>query len=361
MHIQLQYPFYMNNNIDVFISRNKADAALAKKLHDYLLKKGLKVFDSDINLPKIGISDYRKAIDTALEETQHMVIVASSRHSLESEWVEAEWGLFINEKRSGRKKGNILTVIAGDMTIQQLPASLRYYEVVPYDEGCFEKVLAYVKNGNIDRDQQTNQTTADRIPGNRIIGTKPFNNLRLAYISLLAIFSILCGVYFFGRHLKSDQTPHPPPIDPRSNSSNKIPEIKAPFTDTSKDGKQSKKQPQLPPIATEVHTRRTTLSPQTPASHDLNGATYSSGDKSYDDRLRFFNATANTVQIQGKIDGTQIDAVASISGNNIIIVAEKSSCTGSLTLAHHDSVLLGSIMAKDQRQPFETFEWKRKY
>ena len=65
--------------------------------------------------------------------------------NVRSTWVEAEWGLFINEKRSDRKTGNLLTLIVGRMSIADLPPSLRYYEVIPSGPDAFERVFGYVE------------------------------------------------------------------------------------------------------------------------------------------------------------------------------------------------------------------------
>ena len=85
------------------------------------------------------------AIDEALDAAKHMVLVTSRPENVRSPWVEAEWGLFINEKRSGIKTGNLLTVIIGDMQPRDLPASLRYYEVIQMKPGALEKILQYVR------------------------------------------------------------------------------------------------------------------------------------------------------------------------------------------------------------------------
>jgi hypothetical protein len=130
--------------LDVFISRKSADKALANELYRYFVSKGLTVFESDETLPKLGSSDYRKAIDQALDDCKHMVVVGSSIEHIASSWVEAEWGFYIGEKRAGRKKGNILTVITSNLEIKDLPASLRYYEVVLFGKENFDRICAYV-------------------------------------------------------------------------------------------------------------------------------------------------------------------------------------------------------------------------
>lgn len=129
----------------VFISAKSADYEYAHHIYQFLSERGIGVFFSDVSLPELGSSDYRREIDAKLDEAQHMIVVASSVEHAQAPWVEAEWGFFINEKRSGRKQGNLITVTVGDLKPEKLPASLRYYEVIPFDPKSLEKLLRYVR------------------------------------------------------------------------------------------------------------------------------------------------------------------------------------------------------------------------
>ncbi len=129
----------------IFISAKSEDYEYAARVHGFVVGKGLRVFFSRQSLPELGNADYGDQIDAALDEAAHMVVVTTSRTHVTSEWVKAEWRLFINEKRSGRKAGNLLTVIAGGMKIEQLPVTLRGFEVVPLTMEGLERLLAFVK------------------------------------------------------------------------------------------------------------------------------------------------------------------------------------------------------------------------
>ena len=129
---------------DVFISKSSKDAAAARTVYDYLTARGLKVFLSEVSIVEKGQADFGKAIEHALDECQHLVVVTSSKENLESQWVDAEWRTFLNELRSGRKKGNVLTVIAGDMSVAELPLSLRPYQVERLDENGLRSVAKFV-------------------------------------------------------------------------------------------------------------------------------------------------------------------------------------------------------------------------
>ena len=128
----------------IFISSKSEDFDTTQQVYTFLKDRGYNVFFSQVSLPDMGSSDYRKEIDSALDASKHMIVVTSKKEYVGAPWVEAEWGLFINEKRSGRKSGNIITMIIGNIRIEDLPSSLRYYEVIPFDPESFEKILKYL-------------------------------------------------------------------------------------------------------------------------------------------------------------------------------------------------------------------------
>jgi len=119
----------------VFISSNHKDYCYARKVNDFLMNRGVSTFFCETSLPRLHDADYRRQIDKALDRCRHMVVVTSSSTNVLSEWVQAEWGFFINEKRSQRKPGNLITMSVG-MSPEELPPSLRYFQMISLgDEG----------------------------------------------------------------------------------------------------------------------------------------------------------------------------------------------------------------------------------
>jgi hypothetical protein len=92
----------------------------------------------------VGNSSFSKVIDTALEQAQHMVVIATNPQHLRSSWVESEWRFFHDELRAGRKRGNLVLVTNGTVLPEELPPSLRGYEMISDAEGL-EPLLAYVR------------------------------------------------------------------------------------------------------------------------------------------------------------------------------------------------------------------------
>ncbi len=134
----------------VFISCSSKDYAHAGELFEFLEQNDVPVFFSAQSLPSLGASDYRRAIDTALEPAHHMGVLTSSRENALSSLVEAEWGLFINELRSGYKNGNLVTMVVDGCAPRDLPPSLRNYEVISFSNSGFQQLLKYVRKPRHD-------------------------------------------------------------------------------------------------------------------------------------------------------------------------------------------------------------------
>lgn len=142
---QSNFPNEEAKNNLIFISCKSEDFELANIFYDFLISRGKKVFFSERTIPEIGNANYRRMIDDALDDAFHMVVIGSKRENIRSPWIEHEWGFFINEINSGRKKGNIISIITDPISIRDLPPSLRNYEVIQYDETQFEKALCFLQ------------------------------------------------------------------------------------------------------------------------------------------------------------------------------------------------------------------------
>lgn len=130
--------------VDVFISARSDDRKPAERVYDFLSRHSLRVFLSQVSLPALGDTDYRKAIDDVLETAAHLVVVTSTGESTRSRWVEHEWGSFLNEKLAGRKTGNLVTVTVGRVPERELPLALRNHQILCLDDDGLDRLLRYV-------------------------------------------------------------------------------------------------------------------------------------------------------------------------------------------------------------------------
>ncbi|MGQ0732828.1 MAG: TIR domain-containing protein [Acidobacteriota bacterium] len=128
---------------DVFISYKSEDARYAQQVFEYLRSHARTVFFSRESLPRMGSDEYHAQIDLAIEKARHMVLVTSSASHAMAQWVQYEWRLFLGEKLAGRKDGNLITVIADDMRIADLPIGLRNREVVACVPEDLPRLLGY--------------------------------------------------------------------------------------------------------------------------------------------------------------------------------------------------------------------------
>ena len=112
---------------DVFISCKSEDYLRARAVYDYLTRKKLKVFLADKELRKKGSAEFGRLIDEALDSAKHLIVFSSNPDYVKSSYVESEWRTFIEEKRSGRKKGNVITIL-DNCDISSLPITLRHFQ-----------------------------------------------------------------------------------------------------------------------------------------------------------------------------------------------------------------------------------------
>ena len=132
-----------SDEIDVFISYNSKDLDYAKDIAEMCKYAGKSYFLSAENLKKMGESAYVEAIAEALDKSRHLVVVCMAVESLKSKWVKLEYTTFINEIYSGRKDGNMITIVNDGISVNDLPILLRGHEVIPYRQK--ENAVEYFK------------------------------------------------------------------------------------------------------------------------------------------------------------------------------------------------------------------------
>lgn len=124
------------------------DYKCAQELERLLTSKGVSVFFSNHSLVEQGRSNFARAIDDALDEAQLLIAVASKAEYLESRWVSYEWGSFLNDYLSSKRDSpNVITVLKGDVNVNDLPRKLRGLQCFNFDtemDRIVEAVLSIV-------------------------------------------------------------------------------------------------------------------------------------------------------------------------------------------------------------------------
>lgn len=128
----------------VFVSANSRDLEYARQLFDYLIVHGIDAFLAQVSIPASGNTDFQQAIEQALAECDHLVVVASSPEYADAPWVRMEWSIFINEINSRRKRGNLATLLAGGLTIDDLPIPLRRYQSEELTPAGLDRLLHFL-------------------------------------------------------------------------------------------------------------------------------------------------------------------------------------------------------------------------
>lgn len=138
---------------DIFLSCKSEDYGVGRGIYDFLTSNGYSVFIADQELRKLGKDDYGKEIDKALEEAFHLVVIATNVEYLyheSSPYVYYEWHSFLEEKKCGRKQGNIITLLENNIGIDQIPYALRHCQSIKLSE--YRQITDYVKTELFDDD-----------------------------------------------------------------------------------------------------------------------------------------------------------------------------------------------------------------
>lgn len=125
-YLGLDFP--ESDNYDVFISYKSEDEMYARRVYEFLLNEGKKVFFACEVLPEMGKTEYRDAIMDALDHSQHFVLVTSRLDYITSNWVKEEWSFYVSKLIEDNHKGNIAIIEYDNANIEkkQLPPNLRY-------------------------------------------------------------------------------------------------------------------------------------------------------------------------------------------------------------------------------------------
>jgi len=135
---------------DVFISFKNSgkdgkatpDAQAARSVYEALKAEKIKAFFSEESLAEVGKGQFGKSIETALESSKVLILVASSREHIESPWVEAEWDSFLQTVRSGHKEGELFIFNCGNLNPGELPLFLRRQQMFAKDS--MSKLVQFV-------------------------------------------------------------------------------------------------------------------------------------------------------------------------------------------------------------------------
>jgi len=138
-----------NEKFRVFISHKKSDedgsetrdSLLAQQIHSTLVSRGISTFLAQYSILELGQTEYMRSIDAALEQTELLVVIATHRDHLESQWVRYEWESFVNDILSGRKSnGRIFSYIDG-FSVNDLPRPLRLHQAMTHGDNQIEKLF----------------------------------------------------------------------------------------------------------------------------------------------------------------------------------------------------------------------------
>ena len=127
-----------SHSCDLFISFGSEDEPIARKVHDFFARKGLRIFFSE---ETIHDANFLHVIDDALDRARCLITVATKPELLRKQWVQYEWTRFFCDILNGYKpEAQLLSFISG-IKPRDLPGTLRARQYVMFDRDNIEASL----------------------------------------------------------------------------------------------------------------------------------------------------------------------------------------------------------------------------
>ncbi len=115
---------------DAFIcyKNDGTDAQIARHLYELLSSEGVHTFFAAETLKNIAGAQYEPHVFAALNSARVMIVVATKRENLESNWVKNEWNRFLSLMRSHPEK--LLIPVYQDMRPEDLPSDFCHLQAL---------------------------------------------------------------------------------------------------------------------------------------------------------------------------------------------------------------------------------------
>ena len=170
------YDFFISFKFSDTNGNQTEDYIIAKELYNELTNRGYNVFFSPVNISAKGKSQYMLAIDEALDESNHMIVIGTDVNHIMSEYVQYEWLNFNTDILNGMKKNSLLlSLITENISVKELPRALRINEAFYYNKQdgisnmiTFLTDIVSLKSSN-ENDCTTSSRTANKYDVNDAI------------------------------------------------------------------------------------------------------------------------------------------------------------------------------------------------
>jgi len=139
------YQVFISLKINDASGESTPDIAAARKVYEALKAAEVRVFFSPEALVETGRGEYNRSIEEALESAEVLVLVGSCREFIESPYVSAEWGSFLEEIRTGRKQGELFIINCGALKPGNLPLFLRKHQMFNADDLGLKRLVQFVR------------------------------------------------------------------------------------------------------------------------------------------------------------------------------------------------------------------------
>lgn len=123
------------------------DSEIAQSLYSRLEELGISTFYSNVTLVEEGESQFKEAIEQALDSCIILVLLGSNLEYITSKWVHYEWDSFHQDLLADAKpNGLLIPYISQTIPQDKRPRAIRYIETFSIEEDDIEKLVSFIGN-----------------------------------------------------------------------------------------------------------------------------------------------------------------------------------------------------------------------
>ena len=134
---------------NTFDGKPTADAKIAEELYTQLTQCGIDTFYSNDTIKSLGASEYKQAINNALDNASVLILIGSRLDFIQEEtspWVYYEWEKFHSEYIYNRKQKVIVPYLSESISRKEKPFELRDIQTFTLEKNSIDDVLVFVIN-----------------------------------------------------------------------------------------------------------------------------------------------------------------------------------------------------------------------
>ena len=134
---------------NTFDGKPTVDSEIAEKIYDKLMKRGVDTFYSNDTIKSLGVSEYKQAINDALDSSAVLILIGSRLEFIKkdtAQWVHYEWNSFHSECMYSNGDKILVPYLSANISRRDKPFELREIQTFTLENDSIDDMVEFVVN-----------------------------------------------------------------------------------------------------------------------------------------------------------------------------------------------------------------------